>query len=75
MITIGATYSFSTPTWGGSALLCDACHGDKAGRAYPVYASGGGGMENSHVAHVATNGYACNLCHESTTVSTTITAA
>jgi predicted CxxxxCH...CXXCH cytochrome family protein len=74
VITAGV-YSFSTPTWGGAALTCDACHGDKAGKAYPVYASGGSGAENSHVAHVATNGYTCNLCHVTTTASTTITAA
>jgi predicted CxxxxCH...CXXCH cytochrome family protein len=78
LVTAGGT-SFRTPAWSpvGGGLSCDACHGDGAGKTYPTYASGPAGSTtaNSHGKHVVSANQTCNMCHATTTISTTTTAA
>jgi|GEM_PF-1574593 predicted CxxxxCH...CXXCH cytochrome family protein len=69
-----ATPTYNNVDWNAGTLTCDACHGDGAGKAHPVYATGGEATAtaNSHVAHVEWQGYSCDLCHVQTTHDTAI---
>jgi predicted CxxxxCH...CXXCH cytochrome family protein len=70
----GTTPGFKTIAWNAAAIGCDGCHGNQAGKAHPVYASGVAGSvtANSHVKHVETNNLSCDYCHAGTTADTAI---
>ncbi len=74
--TASAPSTFRTIAWNASPIACDGCHGDQAGRSWPVYASGAAASQtaNSHVKHVESSSLTCNFCHVATTVSTVTTA-
>ncbi|MHC4685859.1 MAG: CxxxxCH/CxxCH domain c-type cytochrome, partial [Planctomycetota bacterium] len=69
----GASTVYNNPSWNPPATLgCVDCHGDGNTKAYPSYADGNAGSDdsNSHNAHV---GIACGQCHnETSTAGTTI---
>lgn len=73
LVAVGGT-TFRSMNWNGASIGCDGCHGNQAGKAHPVYASGavGSTTANSHVRHVEGLGYNCETCHTTTTASTTI---
>ena len=48
----GAGGEYKTPTWGGGALACDACHGNPS-------------SSGAHTKHATTYGFTCAQCHNS----------
>jgi predicted CxxxxCH...CXXCH cytochrome family protein len=73
VITAGSA-NFRTVAWNTTIAGCDDCHGDQAGKAHPTYTSGTAGTTtaNSHATHIDTMAYSCDICHISTTTSTSI---
>jgi predicted CxxxxCH...CXXCH cytochrome family protein len=69
---VGATLTPKNIAWtSGTSLGCDSCHGDGAGKSYPVYANAGVGVNsNSHQKHVG-GGIVCTECHSQTTATNT----
>ncbi len=76
VVAVGSpAVGFRTMTWStATSIGCDGCHGNQAGKAHPVYASGPAGSDtaNSHVKHVEGSAITCDTCHTTTTASTTI---
>ncbi len=58
---MGGPTSYTTPTWGGAALDCDACHGDPP--------STGNHDEHFYSVnyHTGNYGWSCNQCHSNNT--------
>ncbi len=75
--TASPPVTFRTIAWNAAPIACDGCHGDQAGRSWPVYPTGAAGSQtaNSHVKHVESSSLTCDFCHMSTTVSTVTTPA
>lgn len=73
----GSNLTFRSVAWNGTAIGCDGCHGNQAGKAHPIYTNGGAGNvnANSHVAHVENAGKTCDICHYETTTDTAIPPA
>ncbi len=71
MAPITGLATFKTVTWTGT-IGCDGCHGDAAGNAHPVYATGSKGSvtANSHRKHVESSNLGCTYCHDLTTSGT-----
>ncbi|AJE02507.1 CxxxxCH/CxxCH domain c-type cytochrome [Geobacter pickeringii] len=62
----------AAPSWTGTALGCNGCHGTSNTLGTPDYPNGGPGLPlaNSHVRHVAVAGD-CDKCHTNTTTTGT----
>lgn len=69
----GAASIYSNPSWNGSGIGCNGCHGRTTSSGYPDYTSGAAGSSsaNSHVKHAGTAGYDCSACHYSVTTNGT----
>lgn len=66
----GANTKYTDPSWGGSAIGCNGCHGRTTsgsgpGTGAPDYTSGGAGdvSANSHQMHAVTAQKNCSACH------------
>ncbi|NJC88026.1 MAG: CxxxxCH/CxxCH domain-containing protein [Desulfuromonas sp.] len=73
VITAGGV-NYRTVAWNATIAGCDDCHGDLAGKSYPVYTSGAAGSTtaNSHVKHVEGSTLSCDYCHNTTTTDATL---